>query len=146
MIKHHFIFSPGRWVGEGRITFSSSPDCLRFYTKWSIESIMNESIFSEQRVEMEGGEEHTINQFVFSNIGKESFLIELTNNLLGTIKGKGVMDEKTLAWEFRGNPDFEGFEVYELQENGDYMLHAEYASTDQFRTVIDGRIWMKSPS
>jgi hypothetical protein len=38
---------------------------------------------------------------------------------------------------------FEGFEVYEQQENGDYFLHAEYGSPDQFRTIIEGLIWRK---
>jgi hypothetical protein len=64
--------------------------------------------------------------------------------MLGSVQGKGIIDAKTIAWEFRGHPDFEGFEVYELQENGDFMLHAEYSSLDQIRTIIDGRIWKKA--
>lgn len=142
--SHQFLFSPGLWVGEGRVTFSSSPDHLRFYTKWNIEKENQGMIPCQQHVEMEGGEDRVFNNFVFSAVTSSSFLLELTNELLGNVKGKGVIDPKTIAWEFRGNDEFEGFEVYELQENGDYMLHAEYASTDQFRTIIDGRIWKKS--
>lgn len=142
MAKHEFIFSPGQWIGEGRVTFSASPDHLRFYTKWLIDKAENGNIRCQQHVEMEGGEDRVFNTFVFSNVLSSSFVLELMNELLGSVKGKGVIDEKTIAWEFRGG-EFEGFEVYELQENGDYMLHAEYASTDQFRTIIDGRIWKK---
>lgn len=144
MGTHEFIFSPGQWIGEGRVTFSSSPDHLRFYTKWTIDKEETGKIRCQQQVEMEGGEERVFNSFTFSNIEASSFILELSNELLGSVKGKGVIDPKTIAWEFRGNPEFEGFEVYELQENGDYMLHAEYASTGQFRTIIDGRIWKKS--
>ena len=70
--------------------------------------------------------------------------MELENELLGTVKGTGVIDENTIAWEFHGTGGLEGFEVYELQDNGDYMMHAEYSSPDQFRTIIDGRIWKKN--
>lgn len=98
----------------------------------------------QQQVEMEGGEENVFNNFAFSDIHPDSFAVELTSGILGTVTGKGVIDTKTLAWEFRNFPEFEGFEVYELQENGDYMLHAEYASAEQIRTIIDGRIWRKA--
>lgn len=144
MDTHSFIIFPGLWIGEGRVTFSYSPERLRFYTKWDVHAATAGLIKGKQIVEMEGGVEHLLNHFVFSEVEAQSFAVELTSDLLGTIRGKGIIDPKTIAWEFRGNPDFEGFEVYELQENGDYMLHAEYASTDQFRTIIDGRIWRKS--
>jgi len=143
-MPHEFIFFPGLWIGEGRISFSASPEWLRFYTKWQIEKEDNGPVRCEQQVEMEGGEESAFNQFTISDVLENSFTIELTSELLGTVEGKGVFDAKTIAWEFRGHPEFEGFEVYELQDNGDYMLHAEYSSTDQFRTIIDGRIWKKS--
>lgn len=144
MNSHKFIFAPGQWIGEGRITFSASTEHLRFYTKWVIENEEKGSVRCQQDVEMEGGEDRVFNGFLFSNILPNSFAIELTNELLGSVTGKGVIDSKTIAWEFRGHPEFEGFEVYELQENGDYMLHAEYATTEQFRTIIDGRIWKKA--
>lgn len=144
MHKHEFIFLSGQWIGEGRVTFSASPEHLRFYTKWLIEEGDAGLIHCRQVVEMEGGKDQVFNQFVFSNILSDSFALELSNEIFGTIKGKGVIDAKTIAWEFRGNPDFEGFEVYELQENSDYMLHAEYATDEQFRTIIDGRIWRKT--
>lgn len=144
MTNHKFIFSPGQWVGEGKVTFSASPERLRFYTKWNIEKDKGGVIACNQQVEMEGGGDNVYNSFIFLDVQHEAFLVELTSDLLGTVMGKGVIDTKTIAWEFRGHPEFEGFEVYELQDNGDYMLHAEYASSDLVRTIIDGRIWLKA--
>lgn len=143
MDKFDFIFKPGLWIGEGKVTFSASPETVRFYTKWTVEEEKNKMIACQQHVEMEGGESNVYNTFVFSNLLPNSFSVELTSEMLGTAQGKGIIDEKTIAWEFRGHPEFEGFEVYELQDNGDFMLHAEYASIDQIRTIIDGRIWKK---
>jgi hypothetical protein len=144
---HQFIFSSGQWIGEGKITFSASPNHLRFYTKWEIDPADKSGVIRcQQQVEMEGGGDRVSNQFVCFDLRPEAFAIRLRNELLGEVDGKGLMDAKTIAWEFRGNPDFEGFEVYELQENGDYMLHGEYASSEEFRTIVDGRIWKKSTS
>ncbi len=143
--KHEFIFTPGRWIGEGKISFSSSRDHLRFYTSWLIEKDeQSDKIRCQQQVEMQGAENVVINQFLIEKTGLGKFNIHLENELLGFVEGAGVIDKQTIAWEFRNNSNTEGFEVYELQENGDYMLHAEYSSPDQFRTIIDGRIWKKS--
>ena len=143
MVPHEFIFQPGLWIGEGKVTFSASPEHLRFFTKWRVEKSENGLIRCQQQVEMEGREGDVFNTLVFSDITANSCIVELTSDLLGTILGKCVMDKRTVAWEFRGHPEFEGFEVYELQDNRDYMLHAEYAASDQLRTVIDGRVWRK---
>jgi hypothetical protein len=140
---HDFIFKPGVWVGEGKVTFSASPEHVRFYTKWTIKKENDQVITCQQHVEMEGGESNVYNTFVFSHILPDSFKVELRSELLDIVQGKGVIDKKTIAWEFRNHPEFEGFEVYELQDNGDFMLHAEYTSIDQMRTIIDGRIWKK---
>ncbi len=143
-MTHPFILDPGSWIGEGKITFSASPEHVRFYTKWQIEKRSDEKIICMQRVEMESGIDPVLNEFTFSNIEPANFTIHLKNDMFGDLLGKRVIDVKTIAWEFRGHPQFEGFEVYELQDDGDYMLHAEYASPDLFRTIIDGRIWKKS--
>lgn len=143
MIKHEFIFKPGQWIGEGKITINVSPERLRFYTRWLIDPIEAQSICCQQHVEMEGRDENVFNRFLLSEINDKSFKIEFTSELLGILQGKGIIDAKTIAWEFRGYSDFEGFEVYELQPDGDYMMHAEYASSENFRTTIDGRIWKK---
>lgn len=144
MLHHEFIFMPGRWVGGGKITFSVSPELVRFYTSWTIEEQKGHAIHVLQRVEMQSLEEVVNNKFVVYDLEDKKFKIDLENDLIGNANGTGIIDEKTIAWEFRGNTGVEGFEVYELQDNGDYMLHAEYSSAEQFRTIIDGRIWKKS--
>lgn len=146
MFEHEIFFKPGTWIGEGRVTFSTSPDNLHFYTKWSIEPEDRTKIVCQQQVEMRGGGDEVKNYFVISNITDKTFNIRLENEILGFTEGTGVITAKTIAWEFRTHPDFEGFEVYELQENGDYMLHAEYISPDAHRTTIDGRVWKKASS
>jgi hypothetical protein len=144
---HQFLFTPGYWIGEGKITFSSSPSVLRFYTRWHIAPIHAGMIDCQQEVEMQEQMDVMRNFFSVSEVTAKSFAIELSSSILGTVTGKGIIDTKTIAWEFHhANQAFEGFEVYELKDNGEYMLHAEYASTDQLRTIIDGRIWRKVPS
>lgn len=144
MFEHEFIFSAGVWIGEGKITFSASPEHVRYFTKWVVQEISEGEISAQQDVQMQGSDEIVSNHFLFNDFKTNTFLVELRNDLIGISKGNGVIDVKTIAWEFRGHSNFEGFEVYELQENGDYMVHAEYASQDQFRTIIDGRVWKKS--
>lgn len=144
MTQHDFIFQPGQWIGEGKITFSSSPEHLHFYTKWMIAPPTDHHIHCQQKVETQGSDDQVLNDFKVSDASASSFRIELKNEHVGKVVGQGVIDAKTIAWEFRGNNQIEGFEVYELQDNGDYMVHAEYSSSDQFRTIIDGRIWKKS--
>jgi hypothetical protein len=146
MSQHDFLFHPGYWIGEGKITFSVSSEHLRNYTRWIVSPESKEGIQCKQTVEMQGGSDNVNNAFFLHGITATGFKINLENELVGTVKGTGVIDAKTIAWEFRGNGGIEGFEVYELQDNGDYMIHAEYSSPDQFRTIIDGRIWKKSDS
>lgn len=143
MSQHEFLFNPGNWIGEGKVAFSASPETLHFYTKWTVEKADTHGIRSSQIVEIQGSDPSMHNAFVLTNITPNSFAIDLENDILGKVHGTGVIDGKTIAWEFHGHDGLEGFEVYELQDNGDYMLHAEYSSPDQFRTVIDGRIWKK---
>ena len=119
MKQHDFIFKPGVWIGEGRMIFSSSPEPIRFYTKWHISPIEQDTIVCRQAVEMQGVEEHVKNAFRFYDLVESSFSVELDNELFGTLVGKGIIDPKIIAWEFRLTEEFEGFEVYELQENGE---------------------------
>lgn len=140
---------PGEWIGQGRITFSHSSGLVRFYTKWIIQPMKEEAVHAEQQIEQEGEPELLYNAYVFSLITDTSFNVALDNDLTGLVAGHGIIDDKKIAWEFHMPAEsqqaeqLEGFEVYELQENGDYMLHAEYCSTVQYRTIIDGRIWKK---
>ena len=143
MQKHQFIFTPGYWIGEGKISFSSSSAHIKFYTRWMVEPEQDGLIVCSQQVEMQGTEEILANRYSFSNIGPEGCDIIIENELVTSVTGKCVIEPHTIAWEFRGHESMEGFEVYQLQENGDYEFHAEFSSTDQFRTVIDGKIWPK---
>jgi hypothetical protein len=146
MIQHEFIFHPGNWIGEGKVAFSATPEILHFYTKWIVEKANPHGIPGAQFVEIQGNDPPMRNVFLFSDITPTNFIIHLENEILGAVDGTGIIDAKTIAWEFHGKEKLEGFEVYELQENGDYLVHAEYTSSDQFRTVIDGRVWKKSMS
>ena len=144
-MKHLLLFSKGLWIGEGKISFSASPDHIRFFTKWSYID-QTDPIFHrwEQVVEMQGNEESIKNSYSITPLTDTTFSISLENEVIGKAIGKGVIETNKIAWEIRNPDTFQGFEVYELQENGDYMVHAEYAAQDNFRTLIDGRIWLKS--
>jgi hypothetical protein len=143
MQSQDFIFTPGIWLGEGKITFSASSEFLKFYTKWEILEETPGVMKAKQIVEMQGVGEQVINLFTFKDIKATSFTVTLENNLVGQMTGTGLRDKNVIAWEFQGQVTFEGFEVYEQQENGDYFLHAEYGSSDQFRTIVEGLIWRK---
>lgn len=143
MENHHFIFTPLEWLGKGKITFSASPVELEFYTRWTPLAEEKGAIQCVQKVEVNEADEPVVNTYTFSNITPTSFVVILSNDMVGKATGKGVIDEKRIAWEFRGIPGFEGFEVYELQENGEYLMHAEYLADGDYRTHIKGRIWKK---
>jgi hypothetical protein len=87
--------------------------------------------------------DENVNHFTFHSFHDGNFKVTLENQLFGTIQGRGIVDHPALAWEFHERGGMQGFELYELQENGDYTLHAEYYAEEFFRTIIDGRIWRK---
>lgn len=140
---HIFIFSPGLWIGEGRIKFSASSEFIRFYTRWTIAAPIEGIILCQQAVEMQDQIQTLINSYCFSAMKESSFELSLSNEVIDHAFGTGLVNPKTIAWEFR-QLDFDGFEVYELQDNGDYLFHAEFVSSHEFRTIIDGRLWLKS--
>lgn len=148
--KHPFFLSPGQWLGEGTIGFSASDEELRFYTRWSVSEcgdieLGQKNVRCTQEVEMQNAaDEKMFNRFHFTEIGNESFKVLLENEQIGTVFGDGVLSPEKIAWEFRGHPHIEGFEAYELGENGEYQFHAEYISPEGYRSIINGRIWKKS--
>lgn len=145
MAKHQFLFVPGIWLGEGTVSFSASPENIHFYTKWEIEQLETEGfpLRCKQTVELQGIDEKVVNALEVTAVNATSFEIWIESEQMVRTGGKGVIDPKKIAWEFRGKDNFEGFEIYELNDNGDYRMHAEYASSDQFRTIINGMIWKK---
>lgn len=143
MVNEDFIFTPGLWLGEGKITFSHSAEFLKYYTRWEITESAPGIMKAVQMVEIHELDNQVINSLTFSEIKSVSFVVCLENQMVGKIFGTGVRDDRLIAWEFRGEETFEGFEVYEKQENGDYFMHAEYGSPTEYRTIVEGIVWRK---
>lgn len=143
---HNFIFIPKPWVGEGIITLNMVEEKLNFFTKWSIiEPDLSGKIQSVQELQISGISENMRNELTFFDFTDNKFSVEMENLNIGKVVGCGVYDEKMLAWEFRENDlNFEGYETYHLQKDGSYLVHAEYVTSDQFRTQIDGKIWQQA--
>jgi hypothetical protein len=143
MSNQDFIFSPGLWLGEGKISFKSSSEFLKFYTKWEIQEKNDGVMAAVQIVEIFGIDEHVINHYTFSDIQAQAFKVTLENDMVGRVTGKGLREERVIAWEFGVEMSSQGFEVYERQELGDYFFHAEYGAPEQYRTLVEGLIWKK---
>jgi len=143
-VKHIFVFNEGLWMGEGTITLNMVEEELGFFTKWNISGKdTTEKIKSVQEIQISGISENMRNDLTFFDFHPKGFSVEMENLNIGRILGKGVFDEKLIAWEFRDNDlNFEGFEIYRLLEDGSYLMHSEYVTSDQFRTQIKGRIWL----
>ena len=138
----HFLFQPGEWLGAGQVSFSMSPDVLHFRTKWIVSGHDADRFHCIQTVEIVGGDRMT-NIFQITPKDKHTFEIQLENELLGSFKGIGLIEENQIAWEFREKGTFEGFEVYKLLQETEYSMHAEYLSSDHTRTNIKGRLWKR---
>ncbi|MDR2539826.1 MAG: hypothetical protein LBC45_04425 [Chlamydiales bacterium] len=145
MNPHSFLFDAGIWLGQGTIQLNMVAKELAFFTRWNIENKdRSNKIVCEQEIQIKGFTDMMRNQFCISSMEHGEFLIDLENQAVGKIQGKGLINDKIIAWEFRINEiGFEGFEVYEKQEDWSYLLRAEYATEDQFRTLIQGCIWKK---
>ena len=144
MFKHQFIFTPCSWIGEGTITLNMVEEDLNFFTKWNIlDKDFSERIQSVQEIQIAGISENMHNELIFFDFTRNGFSVEMDNINIGRVVGEGIFDENIIAWEFRNNElNFEGFETYYKEKEEDsYKVHAEYVTSDQFRTQIDGRIW-----
>lgn len=145
MNQHAFLFNSGVWLGQGTIQLNMVTEELAFFTRWNVENKDNsKKVTCEQEIQIKGFADMTRNRFIISNMEHGEFVIDLENQAVGKIQGKGLVNDKIIAWEFRiSDIGFEGFELYERQEDQSYLLRAEYATTDQFRTLIQGRVWQK---
>ncbi|MDB6081946.1 MAG: hypothetical protein JWO53_1218 [Chlamydiia bacterium] len=141
-MDNHFLFQPGEWLGNGQVSFSMSPDILHFRTRWVILEEGPSFYQGTQTVEIVDGD-RIINVFEVTRNDPVAFAITLDNELLGTFAGQGVIEESTVAWEFREKGAFEGFEVYKKIDDTEYSMHAEYLSSDKTRTMIRGKIWKR---
>lgn len=147
MSDHTFILTPNQWLGEGKIILNMVQEELSFFTRWNV-AIKDSTGLIEcvQEIQVKGLSDIMMNQFIFTSFTPTGFSVELENQALGKVIGGGVINDKVIGWEFR-MPDlgFEGFEFYEKQPDDSYLMHAEYATTDQFRTLIKGRVWKPTP-
>lgn len=145
--KHLFLFEPKPWIGEGVITLNMVEEKLDFFTKWGVtEPDFAGKIQSVQELQISGISENMRNELTFFDFVDNKFSVEMENMNIGRVVGKGVFDEKMIAWEFRENDlNFEGYETYHLQKDGSYLMYAEYVTSDQFRTQISGKIY-EAPS
>lgn len=143
MANHPFILTPSDWLGEGKIQLNMVDEELGFYTRWSVaRKDQSGRIECTQEIQVKGLSEVMMNQFTFFDLSQSSFSLELENQALGKVVGTGIMSDKVIAWEFRiPEIGFEGFEFYEKQSDNSYLMRAEYATTDQFRTLIQGKVW-----
>ncbi|MBN2479989.1 MAG: hypothetical protein JXA94_07155 [Parachlamydiales bacterium] len=146
--KHLFILQPKPWVGEGIITLNMVEEQLNFLTKWQVnEADFAGKIQSVQELQISGISENMRNELTFYDFTEGKFSVEMENLNIGRVVGKGVYDDKLIAWEFRENDlNFEGFETYHLQKDGSYIMHAEYVTSDQFRTQIEGKLYLPPES
>lgn len=145
-MTHVFLLEPGAWLGQGKIQLNMVAEELTFFTRWNIGlSDPKGRIECLQEIQVKGLSDIMHNQFAMYNFTSGEFAIDLENQALGKIIGKGLVNDKVIAWEFRiEEMGFDGFEFYEKIDDKNYLMRAEYATSDQFRTLIEGKIWQET--
>ncbi|MBI3508240.1 MAG: hypothetical protein HY069_01200 [Chlamydiia bacterium] len=148
MSKHPFIFNPGNWFGEGKITLNLVEEELVFNTNWAVQAKdFAGKVTCAQEIQIHGLSENMRNDLNFYDFHPNTFSVDMENPNIGRIVGTGVYDDKTIAWEFRNNDmNFEGYETYSLQSDGSYQMKGEYVTSDQFRTQIEARLYLAPES
>lgn len=146
MERHLFLFSPGKWLGEGKIHLNMVEEELLFFTRWKIEEKEEKGrIICTQEIQIKGLSDIMINQFSFFDITSSGFSLDMENYAVGKISGKGFIQEKRIGWEFRvQETGFEGFEFYDKQTDELYFMHGEFSTPDDLRTKIKGKIWRQN--
>ena len=146
MFNHSFIFSPGTWQGEGKILLNMVEEELIFNTNWAVQNKdFAGKVTCAQEILIQGLSENMRHELSFYDFQTKTFSVDMENPNVGRIVGTGVYDDKMIAWEFRNNDmNFEGYETYNLQPDGSYHMKGEYVTSDQFRTRIEARIWLRS--
>jgi len=143
MISHAFILQSGIWLGEGRIKLSLLPEKLFFFTRWKVHPKDREGkIFCQQEIQVKGLSDVMVNHFTFTDIVSTAFHIIMDNHAVGRVNGMGILRPEMIGWEFRVQElGFEGFEFYEKQTPDEYHVHGEFATSDDLRTEVHGKIW-----
>jgi hypothetical protein len=119
---------------------------LIFNTSWAVqEKDFVGKVSCAQEIQIQGLSENMRNELSFYDFQNNTFTVEMENPNVGRIVGTGVYSDKMIGWEFRNNDmSFEGFETYNLQPDGSYLMKGEYVTSDQFRTQIEAHISLKS--
>ncbi len=148
MTTHPFLLKPSQWLGEGKIQLNTVVEELKFHTRWNVSQKDGEGkIECLQEIQVKGISDILMNQFVLFDHTSCTFSIELDSpSLGGKVQGTGIITDQVIGWEFRRTDGFEGFEFYERQPDNTYLMSAEFATADQFRTIIKGKIWQKAES
>lgn len=143
--QHPFLLTPSNWLGQGKIQLNMVSEELAFFTRWNVNTPDQDGkIACVQEIQVKGLSDIMCNQFAIYNLTNGEFTIDLENPALGKITGKGLINDKVIAWEFRiEDINFDGFEMYEKQDEKNYLMRAEYATSDQFRTLIQGHVWQQ---
>lgn len=146
MAQHRFLLTPTTWLGQGKIQLNMVSEELTFFTRWNAANRDTDGkIECFQEIQVKGLSDIMLNEFLIHPVTSGEFTIDLENQALGRVSGKGLVNDKVIAWEFRVEEiGFEGFELYEKQDDQNYIMRAEYATNDQFRTLIQGKLWLQT--
>ena len=119
---------------------------LPFHICWNVFELDGKGrIFCTQEIRVIGLSECMHSHFSLYNLRATNFAIRLESQSIGKIVGKGIINSTVIGWEFRkGGLGFEGFEMYQMSSNEEtYLLHAEYTTGENFRTIIRGKMRKK---
>lgn len=144
MFNHPFLFDSGCWIGEGQIELNALADKMIYFMRWraTVVDLELQEYESSQEIQIAGHTDIMYNQFLFTNFNRNHFDVVLENQAWGEVDGRGMVDDRFIGWEFRSNDlGFEGYEFYEMQEDGTYIVKAEFVTKEDLRTHIDGKIW-----
>ena len=143
MEGHSFIFTPGVWLGEGKILLSMLEEQLVFFTRWSIGAKDPKGhIECLQEIQVRGLSDVLVNHYTFFDMTPTTFHVLMDNYAVGKISGSGIIHPEMVGWEFRVKElGFEGFEFYEKQSDELYHVQGEFATSDDLRTKVQGRVW-----
>lgn len=139
-----FIFTPGFWIGEGMMELSNVSEKIPFVVKWMVPNIRPEDPYIEliQQIQIKGHSDALTNNFTLKDFEKHRFSIILENDNIGQVMGPGQIKSDWIGWEFKENlVGFDGYEYYQHQGDGHYIMEAEYSTSDDLRTVMRGKLW-----
>jgi hypothetical protein len=121
---------------------------LVFFTRWTVRSREgNGPVECTQEIQVKGLSDVMTNHFILSDFSLVDFSVVMENHAVGKVSGKGILNEHRVGWEFRVKEiGFEGFEFYEKKSDETYSVHGEFATSDELRTTIRGKIWRQVSS